>query len=127
MTSANGIDGLEAIFERMSGRLLEDRAVPVERGRMLRASGLKTAGRFFAFTTGGDLVVKLPEGRVNDLVARDAGRPCQIGRGRPMREWVRVMPPDDEACVAYLIEARDFVAGHDDRHARPAAILKKGR
>jgi hypothetical protein len=126
MTTANGIDELEAIFERMSGRLLEDRAVPVERGRMLRASGLKTAGRFFAFTTGGDLVVKLPEGRVNDLVARDAGRPCQIGRGRPMREWVRVRPHDDEACVAYLIEARDFVAGLDDRHARPVTILKKG-
>jgi len=126
MTTANANDELEAIFERTSGRLLEDRAVPVERGRMLRASGLKTAGRFFAFTTGGDLVVKLPEGRVNDLVAGDLGRPCQIGRRRPMREWVRVMPPDDEAGVAYLIEARDFVAGHDDRQARPTTILKKG-
>ncbi len=126
MTTANGIDEHEAIFERMSGRLLEDGAVPVERGRMLRASGLKTAGRFFAFTTGGDLVVKLPEGRVNDLVNRDASRPCQIGPGRPMREWVRVMPPDDEACVAYLIEAREKVAGHQHRHAKTNTKKTKG-
>jgi hypothetical protein len=50
------------------------------RGRMLRAPGLRTAGRFFAFATTSDLVVKLPAKRVWELIGSDAGRPCEIQR-----------------------------------------------
>ncbi|MBT2469563.1 hypothetical protein J7E97_17185 [Streptomyces sp. ISL-66] len=81
-----------------------------ERGRMLRSPGIKTSGKFYAFATSADLVVKLPAARVAELVATGIGRPCEPRPGRPMREWVRVVPADDAACLAYLREARAFVA-----------------
>ena len=77
---------------------------------MLSAPGLKTSGKFFAFASGEDLCVKLPSARVSDLLATGAGRPCEPRRGSPMREWVRLTPPDEEACAAYVTEALDFVA-----------------
>ena len=77
---------------------------------MMRSYGLKTGGKFFAMEVDGDLVVKLPAGRVADLVAAGAGRPFEAG-GRRMREWIRLQPAGDEAWAAHMREARGFVAG----------------
>ena len=52
-------------------RLAEDTAV--ERGRILQSTGLQRAGTFFAFVRKDDLVVKLPAGRVRELLASGAG------------------------------------------------------
>jgi len=82
---------------------------------MLRAPDLKTAGRFFAFTSKGALVVKLPATRVDELIAKGEGQPCSPGRGRAMREWVRLAPTVEEACAAYMVEARNFVAAQRNR------------
>lgn len=104
-------DRLAEIFERLSRRLLEQHPED-EQGRMLQSVGLKTSGKFFAFPTKGELVVKLPAPRVEELIASGAGQPCNPrGTGRPMREWVRLTPADEVACVAYVMEARDFVSG----------------
>ena len=86
------------------------RDATVERGRMLQSPGLRAAGRFFAFVTTSDLVVKLPARRVAELIDSGTGRPCEIRRGAPMREWVRLSPTDSRACARYLGEARDFVS-----------------
>jgi hypothetical protein len=96
-------------FDRVAERLLGD--PEVERGRMLQATGLKTAGKFFAFVSSRDeLVVKLSEQRVAELIASGRGAPLNPrGRGRPMREWVCLTPRDVRACMAYVEEARDFV------------------
>jgi hypothetical protein len=32
-----------------------------------------------------------------------------------MREWVRLKPPDEEVCAAYVAEACDFVAHQQGR------------
>ncbi len=96
------------LFESVSAQLLASHPGD-DRGRMLRSPGLKTAGKFFAFATKDDLVVKLPAARVAELIVTGAGRPCSPARGRPMREWVRVRPADPEACAAFLAEARSFV------------------
>jgi hypothetical protein len=97
------------LFDRVAERQLRDPGV--ERGRMLQASGLKTAGKFFAFVSSrGELVVKLPERRVTGLIASGAGLPLNPrGTGRPMREWVCLMPRDTRTCERYVKEARDFV------------------
>jgi hypothetical protein len=100
---------------------------------MLRSVGLKTSGKFYAFTTGDELIVKLPAGRVSDLIARGEGRPCDPRGGTPMREWIRLAPLDLDACAAYVCEARGFVeskpttpehrseTGQRERRFRPAA------
>src|SRR4051812_39952630 len=90
----------------------------VEAGRMLHSPGLRTGGRFFAFATPKDVVIKLPAARVAALISDGEGRPCDIRKkGSPMREWVRVTPRDRATCREYLVEARNFAVkpgGVDD-------------
>lgn len=105
---------LEEAFDRIGRRLLDEHPED-ERGRMLRSASLKTAGKSFAFITKAELVVKLPAARVNELIALGAGQPCDPGHGRPMSEWVRLTPPDEPACAAYVFEARTFVAARTNR------------
>jgi len=82
-----------------------------EAGRMLQSPGVKTGGKFYGFTAGDDLIVKLPAARVRQLLDSGAGLPCSPRPGRPMREWVRIPSPDEESCVSYLSEARAFLTG----------------
>jgi hypothetical protein len=82
-----------------------------EAGRMLQSPGVRTGGRFYGFTAGDDLIVKLPAARVRELLDSGEGLPCSPRPGRPMREWVRVPSPDESACVSYLSEARAFLTG----------------
>jgi hypothetical protein len=98
---------VQEIFDRAAKRLRG-----VERGKMLSATGLRDpkAGKFFAFTTRGVLVVKLPSERVTELIARGEGQVFDAGKGRPMKEWVGLTPADEAACAAYMREARAFVA-----------------
>lgn len=100
---------IQHVFETVSQRLLREHPDD-QPGRMLRAPGLKTAGKFYAFVTNADVVVKLPATRVAELIGTGKGQPCAPARGRPMREWVRLVPADEHTCAAYLLEARGFVA-----------------
>lgn len=100
---------VEDMFDELAERMLGEDAA-VEQGRMLRAVGLKTSGKFFAMVVKGELVVKLPAQRVAVLVSGGAGRPFERGPGRPMREWISLRPADAAACAAYVGEARRFVA-----------------
>jgi hypothetical protein len=100
---------VEEIFDVAARRLVEEHAA-VEQGRILYSTGLKTGGKFFGFVTRGELVVKLPAERVDELVSSGAGLPFDAGKGRPMREWVRLRPADEVACAAHLRDARRFVA-----------------
>jgi hypothetical protein len=100
---------VEEMFDDLARRLLDEDA-GLERSRMFRSVGLRTAGKFFAVVVKGELVVKLPAERVDELVAGDAGRRFDPGHGRLMREWVCLRPVDESACAAYVDEARNFVA-----------------
>lgn len=99
---------VEQLFDRVAADLLaEDPSLG--QGRMMRAVGLKTGGKFFAMVVKDELVVKLPAGRVDELIADGEGRRFDPGHGRPMKEWVTLRPADEESCRAYAVEARDFV------------------
>ncbi|TMK93392.1 MAG: TfoX/Sxy family protein [Actinobacteria bacterium] len=99
---------VQALFDRVSERLLGEDA-ELERTRMFSSEGLKTAGKFFAMVSRGELVVKLPRERVDELVAAGAGHRFDPGHGRLMKEWVALRPADEPACAAYMGEARSFV------------------
>jgi hypothetical protein len=100
---------VEEIFGAAAERLVEEHAA-VEPGRIFHSSGLKTGGKFFGFVARGELVVKLPAQRVDELVTSGDGLPFDAGKVRPMREWVRLRPADEAACAAHLRDAREFVA-----------------
>ena len=105
-----GADFAERVFGPVADQVLAEHPGD-EQGRMLHAPGLRTAGRFYAFATAEEVVVKLPADRVQALVADGTGLPCSPRPGRPMREWVCLPDLDEVRCRAFVLEARAFVAG----------------
>jgi hypothetical protein len=73
---------------------------------------LRVSGAFFASCDhrSGDLIVKLPRHRVDQLVAAGVGKPFAPA-GRTFREWVLIDDRDEARWVALIEEAREFVAG----------------
>lgn len=98
-----------AVFATVTQQLLREFSGD-EQGRMLQSPGLKTGGKFYGFATAGDLLVKVSSARVDELIRSGRGLPCSPRSGRPMKEWVRILAPDEESCRSYLLEARAFVS-----------------
>jgi hypothetical protein len=73
-------------------------------------NGLKVDNKIFAMLVRGDLVVKLPRERVDALIAAEQGKPFDRGQGRPMKEWVTVVPTSAVDWLALAREAKAFVA-----------------
>jgi TfoX/Sxy family transcriptional regulator of competence genes len=71
--------------------------------------GLRVSGKIFAMLARGELVVKLPKDRVDELVDAGAARPFDAGKGRPMREWASVAASASHRWKALVQEARTFV------------------
>ena len=71
---------------------------------------LRVDGKFFACCDRetGDLVVKLPETRVDELIAAERGHPFAPA-GRRFREWVRIPQQRSRAWRRLLDEALTFV------------------
>jgi hypothetical protein len=83
---------------------------PSERDRGFGAGALKINGKIFAMLVDENLVVKLPRGRVEELVDAGEGAPFDPGHGRVMREWVTVPPAAGLQWIPLSEEARAFVA-----------------
>jgi hypothetical protein len=63
----------------------------VDEGRMFRTRGLRYRGKFFAALSRDDqLLVKLPEARVTELITTGVSLPFDANKGTPMREWTLV-------------------------------------
>jgi hypothetical protein len=83
----------------------------VTRSTMMGLACLRIDGQFFGSfdRRTGDLVVKLPAARVDELV--DAGRAHPFApAGRRFREWVAISPTRSRSWPALLDEAVAFVA-----------------
>jgi hypothetical protein len=74
------------------------------------SNALKVNGKIFTMMSQGTLVVKLPRGRVDELVAAGSGHRFDPGHGRLMKEWLAVSAPT-RLWIALVREAHDFVAG----------------
>ena len=98
-----------AIFDPIAQQYLERDGVDI--GPMFGSEGLRVRGKVFAFVaSGGELLIKVPEARADELVAGGAAE-RMVMRERTMREWVVVDPgaPDQwpsliEEAFAYLDE-----------------------
>jgi hypothetical protein len=71
--------------------------------------GLRVSGKIFAMLVGGELVVKLPRDRVDELVDAGAARRFDAGKGRPMKEWASVPASASRRWRGLVEEARTFV------------------
>ena len=71
--------------------------------------GLRVGGRIFAMLVRGELVVKLPTERVDELVESRIASRFDAGNGRPMKEWASVSPEASRRWRGLVEEARAFV------------------
>lgn len=55
------------------------------------------------------LVLKLPRRRVVELIEAGRGEPYDAGKGRPMKEWVRLDPSGREDWLSLAKDAIAFV------------------
>jgi hypothetical protein len=97
------------IFEAVVEALEHD--PKTDKGRGFGSDALKVGGKIFAMEVKGELVVKLPKERVDELIAGGSGTRFDPGHGRLMKEWVAVPPSDPEEWIRLAEEARAFVAG----------------
>jgi hypothetical protein len=100
----------EALFARLVARFEDDPAVTLpSAGAKFGASALKFDGKIFAMLSQGQLVVKLPKQRVEELVASRTGAHLDPGHGRVMTEWLTIGPRDRRTWEKLADEARQFV------------------
>jgi TfoX/Sxy family transcriptional regulator of competence genes len=71
--------------------------------------GLRVSGKIFAMLVRGELVVKLPRDRVDELIDAGAARRFDAGKGRPKREWASVPASASRRWRGLVEEARTFV------------------
>jgi TfoX/Sxy family transcriptional regulator of competence genes len=101
----------EALFERLVARFSGDPSVtPPSAGAKFGSSGLKVDGKIFAMLSRGELVVKLPKERVDELMASGGGKRFDPGHGRMMKEWVAIAPAESDSWTALADEAHRFVS-----------------
>ena len=81
-------------------------------GTMMGFPCLRVSGAFFASCDhrSGDLIVKLPRHRVEQLIAAGVGKPFAPA-GRAFREWILIAGRDQARWAQLIDEARAFAAG----------------
>jgi hypothetical protein len=103
--------GVEATsYDVVAHELLADPAVSA--GKLFGHPCLKIGGKVFVCEHEGDLLLKLPPERLDELKA--AGARDFMPMGRKMGGWVKVPEPDGDAVAAWTDlaeEAKAFVAG----------------
>ena len=84
----------------------------VNTGTMMGFPCLRVDGAFFASCERltGDLIVKLPEARVQQLIESEAGEPFAPA-GRTFRQWLLVPGRDIDRWRGLIAEACSFVEG----------------
>lgn len=102
MTAANA----EGTWTRVVEELLASPGV--SSGRMFSSEGLRYGGKYFAMLCRGELVVKLPAARVDQLERAEAGQRFDPGHGRIMREWLSVPTSKGRRWRSLAAEALDF-------------------
>lgn len=105
----------EERFDRLVGELIDRPGVSYgkdEPGAANRfgSNALKIGGKIFAMLVRGSLVVKLPRGRVGELVDAGEGVRFDPRGGRPMTEWLVLDPASKLEWLPLAAEAMQFVA-----------------
>jgi len=103
-------DQRTGLFWEVSAAVLDHGNVAA--GTMMGLPCLRVSGAFFASCDHrtGDLIVKLPRRRVQELIAAGTGKPFAPA-GRTFREWVVVGDRDPARWADLIDEARAFASG----------------
>ena len=108
MTASPDVD--DGLFWDLAQPLMA--AGKADEGVLMRSRCLRVKGEFMAMPEyrSGDLIVKLPAGRVEELIDSGVGKPFAPA-GRVFSEWVQVTGRDGPQWAELMDEAHDFAAG----------------
>jgi hypothetical protein len=116
MATTDGDSAPDAVFRRIADRLREPQ---VTEGTGFGSNpGLRVGGRIFAMLVRDELVVKLPAGRVDELVAGGGAANFDAGKGKPMREWASISAPRSGEWESLVREALEFVGAVPPKRPR---------
>jgi hypothetical protein len=100
----------EERFDRLVDECLSIEGVtPPTSGGGFGAGALRYQKKIFAMLVRGQLVVKLPRKRVDELVADGSGERFDGNKGKPMKEWFVLDADADVNWSTLAKEALDFV------------------
>jgi hypothetical protein len=109
MTKASETDRGEQLFRKIRQRFQDDPDVNEGTG-FGKTPGLRVGTKIFAMLSRGELVVKLPKDRVDELVAAGIGARFDPRRdGRLMREWATIPVGSGREWGRLADEAHRFV------------------
>lgn len=95
-------------FEDLVDEMIGEAGVtPPGEGSGFGRSALRWEGKIFAMFVRGELVLKLPEGRVDELIGQGEGVRFDANKGTPMREWISL---DTSSSQPWLPLAREALA-----------------
>lgn len=106
-------------YEELTAHFSDTEGVTLPHGgKGFGRSALRFRGKIFAMLVRGQLVVKLPASRVDELVQTGNGARFDANKGTPMREWFAAY---DQCAVPWRVlatEALDFAGGCDAGRSR---------
>ena len=94
------------VYEEIKDHFSSDSDVTVLSGR--GAQGIKLGKKLVVMFMKGDLLVKLPEERVSEIIAAGDGEPYDPGTGKPMKNWVLVRETRRDLWIKYAEEAKGY-------------------
>jgi hypothetical protein len=99
----------EERYEDLVGELLGTAGVtPPRDGSGFGRGAVRFQNKIFVMFVRGRLVLKLPAGRVDELVASGDGVRFDANKGTPMREWFSLSPESALPWLPLAREALDF-------------------
>ena len=101
-------DQLEARYENLVADLVGEPGVTPPQGGGFGRSAVRLNGKIFVMFVRGQLVLKLPEERVDEMIAAGHGSRFDANKGTPMREWLSLDPGSDQPWLPLAREALDF-------------------
>ena len=103
MKDEQAVARAHGVFDPIAQEFLDRDDVDI--GPMFGSEGLRVRGKVFAFVaSGGELLIKVPEARADELVAAGTAE-RMVMRERTMREWVVVDPNAPERWAPLIGEA----------------------
>jgi hypothetical protein len=98
-----------ALFESLCDEYAGRSGVTVPAGGIgFGSNAIKINRSIFAMLVDDRIVIKLPAGRVTQLISAGKGVPFDAGKGKPMKEWIGPTV-SDEASRELVAEAVAFV------------------
>jgi hypothetical protein len=98
----------DARYEDLIADLVGEPGVTPPQGGGFGRSAVRFNGKIFVMFVRGQLVLKLPEDRVDEMIAAGNGARFDANKGTPMREWLSLDPRADQPSLPLAREALDF-------------------